>query len=210
LTLSASRVQSLLEPYYSGVPIPVCYKILRYMDLLAFWTKKIALTAISDEEEMVRFHFGESIFALSLENFENGRLADVGSGAGFPGLAIKLFCPNLNVILLEPNKKKCAFLSEIVRELSYTDTKVLPIGFEESDIRSNELDYVVSRALGRTEDLLSWSARSLSSQGRVVLWMGSDDVTKAMRTPEWHWRQTSIPQTTRRKILIGTRQPDSR
>ena len=205
MTLSATRVQSILEPYYSGVSISACDKILTYMELLSLWTKKIALTAISGEEEIVRFHFGESIFALSLENFENGRLADVGSGAGFPGLAIKLFCPDLNVILLEPNKKKCAFLNEIVRELSFTGTKVLPIGFEASDIRSNELDYVVSRALGRAEDLLSWSARSLSSQGRVIFWMGSDDVAETIRMPEWHWRQAPIPQSTSRKILIGSR-----
>ena len=167
------------------------------------WGKKIALTAISSEEDVIRFHFGESIFALSLESFERGRLADVGSGAGFPGLAIKLLRPNLSVMLLEPNKKKCAFLNEVTRKLELSDVAILSVGFEVSRIRPNELAFVTSRALGKINDLLSWSRRTLSSDGCLVLWLSTEDAERAMQRPDWHWVQNTIPRTEKRKIIAG-------
>src|SRR5579864_5012271 len=175
LTVPASRIQTLLKPYYHVVPLEICDKIQSYMDLLSMWGRRIALTTISSEEDVIRFHFGESIFALSLEGFEYGRLADVGSGAGFPGLALRLLCPNLMVTLLEPNKKKCAFLNEVTRKLELTDVEIISIGFEASKIRPNELRFVTSRALGRIDDLLSWSHNTLSRHGRATFWLGAED-----------------------------------
>jgi len=167
------------------------------------WGKKIALTTISNEEDIVRFHFGESIFALSLENFANGRLADVGSGAGFPGLAIKLLRPGLSVVLLEPNKKKCAFLNEVTRKLQLGDAEVLPVRFEASKIRPNELAFVTSRALGGINNLLSWSRTTISNNGRVILWLGAEDAERTTQIPDWHWVQASIPGTIKRRMLSG-------
>ncbi|HKV27968.1 MAG TPA: 16S rRNA (guanine(527)-N(7))-methyltransferase RsmG [Candidatus Acidoferrales bacterium] len=203
MTLTESRVRTLLEPYHVAAPAPVCSKILIYMDLLSKWRKKISLTTITDDEEVVRFHFGESIFALSLRRFENGRLADVGSGAGFPGLAIKLFCPNLKVTLLEPNRKKCTFLNEAIRKLDLTESEALPIGFEASKIAPGELTYVASRALGKTSDLLFWSKGKLTPDGCVVLWLGAEDATRTMQISGWRWTEASIPGALKRKILTG-------
>jgi 16S rRNA (guanine527-N7)-methyltransferase len=203
LTLPAPKIQELLQPYCRDVPLEICDKIQLYMDLLSVWGKKIALTTVTNEEDVVRFHFGESIFALSLESFVNGRLADVGSGAGFPGLAIKLLCPNLSVTLLEPNKKKCAFLNEVARKLHFSSVDVLPVPFEASKIAPSKLAFVTSRALGKINDLLSWSRRTLSSDGRVILWLGADDAERAMQMPDWHWVQSTVPGTERRKIIAG-------
>lgn len=203
MTTHAPRIQDLLRPYCREVSLEVCDKIQSYMDLLSIWGRKIALTTISNEEDVVRFHFGESIFALSLDSFEHGRLADVGSGAGFPGLAIKLLRPNLSVILLEPNKKKCAFLNEVVRKLELSDVAILSIGFEASRIRPNELAFVTSRALGKVEDLLSWSRNALSGEGRVILWLGADDAETAVQASDWHWVRKTIPGTEKRKIIAG-------
>ncbi|HXT74195.1 MAG TPA: 16S rRNA (guanine(527)-N(7))-methyltransferase RsmG [Candidatus Angelobacter sp.] len=202
----APRIQDLLQPYCRDVPLDICDKIQSYMDLLSMWGKKIALTTISNEEDIVRFHFGESIFALSLENFANGRLADVGSGAGFPGLAIKLLCPNLSVTLLEPNKKKCAFLNEVARKLQLSNVDVLPVRFEASKIPPNELAFVTSRALGGIGDLLSWSRSILSSDGRVILWLGAEEAEKTTQIPGWRWVQVPIPGTVKRRILSGSPQ----
>lgn len=195
-----------MEPYYRAVPLQVCEKIQSYMDLLSIWGAKIALTAISNEEDVARFHFGESIFALSLMSFEHGRLADVGSGAGFPGLAIKLLRSNLEVTLLEPNKKKCAFLSEVIRRLDLTNVEVMPNSFEASKTRPGELTYVTCRALGKIGDLLSWSGTTLSKAGRVALWLGEDDVATTVRIPGWHWAQATIPGSERRKIISGSQE----
>lgn len=204
MTLSPSRVQALLAPYCPLAPLPLCCKILEYMELLELWNKKIALTSISDKEEIVRFHFGESIFALTLQGFERGRLADVGSGAGFPGLALKLFRPDLNATLLEPNKKKCAFLNEVARKLKFSDVEVLSVGFGESQIEPGSITYVVSRALGKTGELLDWSRRMLSPAGSVVLWVGTEDAVETMQATGWGWPQLAgIPGTEKRKILVG-------
>lgn len=167
------------------------------------WGGKIALTTISNEEDVVRFHFGESLFALSLESFEHGRLADVGSGAGFPGLAIKLLCPNLSVTLLEPNKKKCAFLSEVARKLQLNNVDVLSVTFEASKIAPNKLAFVTSRALGKINDLLSWSRTTMCPDGRVILWLGAQDAEETAQTPGWRWVQAPIPGTAKRRILSG-------
>lgn len=167
------------------------------------WRKRIALTTISSDEDVVRFHFGESIFALSLQSFANGRLADVGSGAGFPGLAIKLLCPDLSVTLIEPNKKKCAFLNEVARKLQFSNVDVLPIPFEASKITANELAFVTSRALGRVSDLLSWSRTTIRHDGCVVLWLGAEDAEKTTEIPNWHFVQAPIPGTIKRRIVSG-------
>lgn len=206
MTVPASTIQSLLQPYCRDVPLEVCGKIQLYMDLLSVWGNKIALTTITNDEDVVRFHFGESIFALSLDGFEHGRLADVGSGAGFPGLAIKLLCPNLRVTLLEPNKKKCAFLNEVTRKLELSGVDVISVGFEGSQIRPSVLQFVTARALGRIDDLLSWSRNTLSGEGRVILWLGAEDAERTTRIPDWHWIQSAIPHTARRKIIVGTPQ----
>ena len=184
----------------------ICDRVQSYMDLLSIWGKKIALTTISNEEDVVRFHFGESIFALSLESFANGRLADVGSGAGFPGLAIKLLRPSLSVALLEPNKKKCAFLNEVARKLQLSEVDVLPVRLEASKIPPNELEFVTSRALGRISDLLSWSRTTISHDGRVILWLGAEDAEKTTQIPGWHWVQAPMPGTIKRRILSGSPQ----
>jgi len=180
---------------------------MEYMELLQFWNKKIALTSISNEEEIVRFHFGESIFALTLDEFDRGRLADVGSGAGFPGLALNLFRPDLRVTLLEPNKKKCAFLNEVARKLEFSQVEILPIGFEESGIEPGSLSCIVSRALGKTIELLDWSRRMLSPAGTVVLWLGAEDAAEAMKIDGWNWPHCAdIPGSEKRQILVGRAQ----
>lgn len=204
LTLPASVIQALLEPYYHAVALELCDKIQLYMDLLAIWRRKISLTTISSEEDAIRFHFGESIFALSLEDFEHGRLADVGSGAGFPGLAIKLLRPSLRVTLLEPNKKKCAFLNEVTRKLELGEVDILSARFESSGIQPGQLKFVTSRALGRIDALLSWLRTTLSSDGRAILWLGAQDAEQTMRIPDWRWVRRSIPGTERRQILAGS------
>lgn len=206
LTVPTSAIQTLLNPYYRSVPLDICDKIQSYMDLLSIWGEKIALTTISSEEDVIRFHFGESIFALSLESFEDGRLADVGSGAGFPGLAIKLLRPNLHVTLLEPNKKKCAFLNEVARKLQFSNVDVLSVPFQASRIPANELGFVTSRALGRISDLLSWSQVALRHDGRILLWLGAKDAEKTTEISGWSWVQTSIPGTARRRIVSGSPQ----
>src|SRR5450755_4300804 len=104
-----------LEPYGVALSSAMAVAIRKYIDLLLVWNEKISLTAITSEIDILRYHFGESLFALGAIPINSGRLADLGTGAGFPGLALKIASPSMELTLIESNRKKCAFLGEIVR-----------------------------------------------------------------------------------------------
>jgi len=209
MTGSANRmtpqaIRQILESYYSPLPIGIEAKVQKYLELMEFWGRKISLTSVREPEEIVRFHFGESMFALSAVKFVESRLADVGTGAGFPGLALKLAAPELQVTLIERNKKKCAFLHEIVRLLGLDGVTILPSTYEASGIAKNSLSIVSCRALGVDRGLLSWSIEVLNPSGMLALWVGYDDSEKIRRTEDWSWGEPRlIPRTKGRCILVG-------
>ena len=110
--ISNSFIGDTLRPYGLALEPGIADKIRAYISLLLKWNKKLSLTTVENPEEILKFHFGESIFAASIANFEKSRLADVGSGAGFPGLPLAIIVPSLNVTLIESNGKKCAVPDE--------------------------------------------------------------------------------------------------
>lgn len=163
----------------------------------------MALTSIVDPDELVRFHFGESIFALSTGGME-GRLADVGTGAGFPGLALKLARPTLSITLIETNSKKCAFLHEVVRCLEMERVEILRTGFETSKIAPDNFSFVASRALGRHKEILDWAFTKLQADGTVLLWVGQEDTANISTNAGWEWEpELLIPGTRERFLLRG-------
>ncbi|HTD97123.1 MAG TPA: 16S rRNA (guanine(527)-N(7))-methyltransferase RsmG [Edaphobacter sp.] len=120
-TLSESAIASLLTPYIPAPPANLLPQISTYLDLLLKWNARTNLTAIRDPEEIVRRHFGESLFAaqhLSSPDKLPATLLDLGSGAGFPGLPIALLHPEITITLAESQNKKATFLREVVRTLN--------------------------------------------------------------------------------------------
>jgi 16S rRNA (guanine527-N7)-methyltransferase len=179
-------------------------KIRAFILLLLKWNRAISLTTITDPVEIVGRHFGESMYASKMMPVENCRLADVGTGAGFPGLALKIACPSICLTLIESNKKKCAFLSEAVRSLNLTDVGIRCERFEEIRSGSVDFDIITSRAVGEFKQLLKWSSNGLARRGHLMLWVGSEDSTRVARTPNWTWQPAiHIPESQRRFILIG-------
>jgi 16S rRNA (guanine527-N7)-methyltransferase len=202
--MKAERIRSILESYFAPLPVEMEHKMQKYIDLMESWGRKMSLTSVRDPEEIVRFHFGESIFALSLGQIDDGRLADVGSGAGFPAMALKLARPGLSILLIEPNKKKCAFLHEVIRILDMHDVKIIPTEFETSDIESNSLSHVTCRALGRHVEVLDWAREKLQAAGETILWLGEADSEKLTHIRDWRWEPPRlIPKTKGRFILKG-------
>jgi 16S rRNA (guanine527-N7)-methyltransferase len=124
--LSESAIASLLTPYLSEVPATLLPQLSTYLDLLLKWNARTNLTAIRDPEEIVRRHFGESLFAAQHLNPGTTSLLDFGSGAGFPGLPIALIRPEIHVTLAESQNKKATFLREAVRTLNLACTEVWP------------------------------------------------------------------------------------
>src|SRR6266567_4454726 len=133
-TLSESAIAVLLTPYLPEAPATLIPQLSAYLDLLLKWNARTNLTAIRDPEEIVRRHFGESLFAarhlapanLDPANPDQGTitLLDFGSGAGFPGLPIALLRPDIQVTLAESQNKKAAFLREAVRTLDLPNVEV--------------------------------------------------------------------------------------
>src|SRR5262245_17500282 len=115
--LSPEGVAELLKPYGIHLSAAQLDQVRSYIALLLKWNQSVSLTAIEDQEEIVSRHFGESMFLAAEYPVENGRLADLGSGPGFPGLPLKIISPALEGVLIESNKKKCAFLWEVIRTL---------------------------------------------------------------------------------------------
>lgn len=201
----AERIREILADYILPVPDGLEHQVRAYMGLLALWQRKLPLTAIQDPEEIVRLHFGESMFALSLvSGTMHGRLADVGSGAGFPGLPLRLAEPGLSVIQIEPNKKKCAFLHEVVRSLRLSGIEIVSSPFESTEIESASLSFVTCRALGRYAAVARWAKDKLKPHGSLLLWLGRQDVVKISALPEWKWGKASqIPGSRARFIFRG-------
>jgi 16S rRNA (guanine527-N7)-methyltransferase len=120
--LSSAAIAEILQPYIFVPSLsPIIYdQLARYLELLLKWNARMNLTAIREPEEVVRRHFGESLFAAQHLNALGDpceTLLDFGSGAGFPGIPIQLFHPRLNVTLAESQNKKATFLRETIRTL---------------------------------------------------------------------------------------------
>src|SRR5579863_7635120 len=180
--------------------------IQQYMRLLLAWNDKVNLTAIRDPLEILYRHFCESMFAATAVPVENGRLADVGSGAGFPGIPLKIMCPGLEMFLLESNVRKATFLAEVLRNIELPNTRVLVNRYEELGEEVAPLDFVCSRAFGEFQPFLSWAASERIAAKQVILWIGGRDLDHARQGTEWEWREPiAVPQSLRRYLLVGTR-----
>jgi len=202
---SDSQIQKVLSRYGFSAGTAVCEGIRSYTALLVRWNQKISLTTVTDPDRILAFHFGESLFAVENVPIKFGRLADVGSGGGFPGIPLAMASPELEVTLVESNAKKSAFLSEVVRTLKLARVAVVKSRMEDLPPNSNGFDFVTARAVGHHEDLLSWSRKALIRDGKLVLWISAPDATKISSDPTWSWRHPiPIPGSRDRVLLIGT------
>lgn len=199
-------IRKTLFPYVGELTPDIVEKIRRYADLLARWNRTISLTSLRNPEEILRIHFGESLFGAQFLDFGLRRLADIGSGAGFPGLALKIVRPNLELVLIESNTRKAAFLSEAVRVLGFHGVEVFRGRMEAFDPRDFRFDYVIARAVGNFSELLEWSSGQIAPGGRVILWVGPDAVEELRKVPGWDWKEpVLIPQSHQRFIVEGNR-----
>ena len=204
---SEATIRRALGEFQIGLDGEQVARVQQYMALLLKWNEKTNLTSIRDPLEMLYRHFCESMFATITVPLERGRLADVGSGGGFPGLPLKILRPELEVFLVESNIKKATFLAEVVRELGLKDARVLVSRYEELGEELAPLDFVCARALGEYFPFLTWAASPRVLAKEVVLWVGGNDVEEIATIEGWDWRDPiPVPQSLRRYILVGKRQ----
>jgi len=183
-------------------------QIQQYIRILLAWNEKVNLTAIRDPLEILHRHFCESMYAVEAIPLEKGRLADVGSGGGFPGLALKIIRPGLHVFLVESNIKKVTFLAEVIRELGLSGAQVLARRYEELGEEMAPLDYVCSRALGEFPSFLEWARSEQIAAKQVILWIGARDLLEIQKINTWDWQEpVPVPNSLRRLLLVGTKKP---
>ncbi len=191
--------------------------ISTYIDILLRWNARINLTAIRDPEEIVTRHFGESLFAArhlfpispvsSVSPVVKAvavAVADVGSGAGFPGLPIKLWAPQISLTLIESNHKKAAFLREVTRALTLTDVNIQNA---RAETIPETFDVVTLRAVERFDQVLPTAAALVAPVGRLALLISaSQQATAAATLPQYGWSvPIPIPHSHSRLLLEGSK-----
>jgi 16S rRNA (guanine527-N7)-methyltransferase len=181
-TLAESAIRDLLTPYLPEVLATLLPQLSTYLDLLLKWNARTNLTAIRDPEEIVRRHFGESLFAarhLDPATPDSGTvtLLDIGSGAGFPGIPIALLQPGIQVTLAESQSKKASFLREALRTLNLPNAGVWAARAETLPA-SRQFRIVTLRAVDDMEAALAVARARVAPGGQLAL------LTTVSQTPE--------------------------
>lgn len=203
---SVAVIRRALEEFKLPAYDDQVLQIQQYIGILLAWNDKVNLTAIREPLEILYRHFCESMFAGISVPIEYGRLADVGSGGGFPGLPLKILRPSLQIFLVESNLKKATFLAEVIRELGLKDAQVLVRRYEELGEELAPLDYVCTRALGEYPKFLDWAHSDRIAAKQVVLWIGANDLPEIKKILTWDWQEPiAVPNSLRRLLLVGTR-----
>jgi 16S rRNA (guanine527-N7)-methyltransferase len=177
----------LLAAYYEGEALR---RLTRYAELLERWSERHNLVSFAGREELVNRHILDSLAAAPLLA-GRGRLLDVGSGAGLPGVPLLAVRPQWRGVLLEPRQKRWAFLRTVVRELG--------LAAEVDRSRYQDLgecapfDVVTARAVGGYEGLLEWTKARLAPGGEVLLWTTDDGVTAMKAVVGWRVLSSRLP-----------------
>jgi 16S rRNA (guanine527-N7)-methyltransferase len=201
---SEDAIQRALSEFQLQANNQQVLQIQQYIALLLQWNEKINLTAIRDPIEILYRHFCESMYGAGAIPEKECRLADVGSGGGFPGLPLKIIRPEIELFLVEANVKKATFLAEVVRELGLSDARVVVSRYEELAEELTPLDVVCSRAVGEFAPFLAWASSEAVAAKRVVLWIGGNDAASARQMQGWNWAEPKpIPHSLRRFVLVG-------
>jgi len=194
-----------------------------YVDLLLHWNARINLTAVRQPEEIVTRHFGESIFAARrlfprakrgadqaskfLTVAAHPHVIDIGSGAGFPGLPIKIWAPQVRLMLIESNQKKATFLREVIRSLRLTDAEVF--AGRAGAFAGSKGAVVTFRAVEHFESILPVAAGLVGSSGRLALLVGEAQLESLRKElPSLQWSEPEkLPLSVNRVLIIGGKEP---
>ena len=152
-------------------------KFKKYMDLLLDWNQKINLTAITDPEEIEVKHFEDSLSCLKSGYIKDGlKVVDVGTGAGFPGIPVKIECPGVMLTLMDSLNKRINFLKEVASEVGF-DADCVHIRAEDAGQNSlyrEQFDIAVSRAVANMSLLCEYCLPLVKKGGYMLAMKGKD------------------------------------
>jgi 16S rRNA (guanine527-N7)-methyltransferase len=185
-----------------------------YLALLQRWGKKINLTTRLEPEEVVVYHFLDSLVGVPvLRESPAARVVDLGAGAGLPALPLKFALPGLRVLLVESVRKKVAFCQEVIRATGVAGIEAVWGRGEDLGSRPEHrgaYDWAVSRALGSSADVASLAQPFLAPGRRLLLYKGNPDAGElqslqkfcAENRATWELRQVAVPHLDAARSLI--------
>ena len=147
-----------------------------YFDLLIETNKVMNLTAITEPEEVAVKHIIDSLLAYDEKIFPGKLLADVGTGAGFPGIPLKIYCPELKVVLLDSLAKRLKFLEAVIEKLGLKDISCVHLRAEDAGQNKNhreKYDLVTARAVARLSVLSEYCLPLVKVGGYFIAMKGS-------------------------------------
>lgn len=141
----------------------------KYYELLITENKKYNLTSITEKEQVYLKHFYDSLTIVKIIDLNDQSLCDIGTGAGFPGIVLKIIYPNLEVTLIDSTKKKCDFLNLVIKELNLNNITVINTRIEEyAKINREKYDIVTARAVAPLKHLLEYGIPLVKIDGYFI------------------------------------------
>lgn len=143
-----------------------------YYEMLIEWNEKINLTAITDFDEVIKKHFLDSIaIGRVISQMDSVSMLDIGTGAGFPGIPIKIAFPNIEIVLMDSLNKRVTFLNEVITALSLTKIEAIhgrAEDFAKKDLLREKFDYCVSRAVANLSSLCEFCLPYVKVGGKFI------------------------------------------
>ncbi|MCX8028043.1 MAG: 16S rRNA (guanine(527)-N(7))-methyltransferase RsmG [Thermodesulfovibrionales bacterium] len=141
-----------------------------YLKELLRWNKAYNLTSITEPKEIIYKHFIDSLLYDYFLEDKSSSICDIGTGAGFPGIPLKILNNGLKLTLIEPSRKRCAFLLDLKKRLKLTDLEIIQDRIE--NVRDRKFDVVVSRALFKLQELIDKAKALLKDNGYFIISKG--------------------------------------
>ena len=146
-------------------------KLEKFYELLIEWNNKINLTTITNKEDVYLKHFYDSLTIVkAVALTQEKTLCDVGTGAGFPGIVLKICYPNLKITLLDALEKRVTYLNDIIKKLNLKDIKAL---HERGEFHKGKYDIVTARAVANMEKLITYTMPLVNKDGLFVAMKGN-------------------------------------
>lgn len=164
-----SKLNAGLAKLNLALPQDAREKLLLHLSLLAKWNKTYNLTAITNLDAMVTLHLLDSLAIAQL--IQGPNILDVGSGAGFPGIPLAIALPQYNFVLLDSNRKKTTFLTNVVAQLKLTNVKVIHERVENFHFAQG-FDTIVTRATFSLSDFVTLTKHLLHPKGYLLAMKG--------------------------------------